>query len=64
MTEKKLIDDCFYIQEKKYGLWTQPTLKAMDWSHLSLKTNVSQRRDFILRDGRRVSLNPKLMKGK
>ena len=21
MTEKKLIDDCFYIQQKKYGLW-------------------------------------------
>jgi hypothetical protein len=21
MNEKKLIDDCFYIQQKKYGLW-------------------------------------------
>ncbi len=21
MTEKKLIDDCFYIEQKKYGLW-------------------------------------------
>ena len=21
MTEKKLIDDCFYIEEKRYGLW-------------------------------------------
>ena len=21
MTEKKLIDDCFYVQRKKYGLW-------------------------------------------
>lgn len=21
MSEKKLIDDCFYIQEKPYGLW-------------------------------------------
>jgi hypothetical protein len=21
MTEKKLIDDCFYVEEKKYGLW-------------------------------------------
>ena len=22
MTEKKLIDDCFYVEEKKYGLWS------------------------------------------
>ena len=21
MTEKKLIDDCFYIEQKRYGLW-------------------------------------------
>ena len=21
MSEKKLIDDCFYIQQKRYGLW-------------------------------------------
>jgi len=21
MSEKKLIDDCFYIEQKKYGLW-------------------------------------------
>jgi hypothetical protein len=21
MNEKKLIDDCFYVQQKKYGLW-------------------------------------------
>jgi hypothetical protein len=21
MTKKKLIDDCFYIEQKKYGLW-------------------------------------------
>jgi hypothetical protein len=21
MTEKKLIDDCFYVEQKKYGLW-------------------------------------------
>lgn len=21
MTEKKLIDDCFYIEQKSYGLW-------------------------------------------
>lgn len=21
MSEKKLIDDCFYVEQKKYGLW-------------------------------------------
>lgn len=21
MTEKKLIDECFYVEEKRYGLW-------------------------------------------
>ena len=26
MEEKKLIDDCFYIQEKKYGLWDSTDL--------------------------------------
>ena len=27
MEEKKLIDDCFYIQQKKYGLWYSTDLK-------------------------------------
>jgi len=26
--EKKLIDDCFYIQEKKYGLWDSTDLEG------------------------------------
>jgi hypothetical protein len=43
---------------------TQPILKEMDWSRLSLKSNVSQQPVFTLRDGRKVSLNPKkFMKG-
>ena len=21
MSEKKLIDDCFYVEQKRYGLW-------------------------------------------
>lgn len=43
---------------------TQPILKAKDWSHLSLKTNVYQQPVTFLKDGRKVSLNPKkLMKG-
>lgn len=25
--EKKLIDDCFYIQQKKYGLWYSTDLE-------------------------------------
>ena len=28
MKEKKLIDDCFYIQEKKYGLWDSTDLEG------------------------------------
>lgn len=27
MNEKKLIDDCFYIQQKKYGLWYSTDLE-------------------------------------
>ena len=26
MTEKKLIDECFYIEQKKYGLWDSTDL--------------------------------------
>ena len=32
------------------------------WSHLSLKSHVYQQPVFICKDGRKVSLNPKLMK--
>ena len=28
MTEKKLIDDCFYIEQKKYGLWGSTDLEG------------------------------------
>ena len=28
MNEKKLIDDCFYIQKKKYGLWDSTDLEG------------------------------------
>jgi hypothetical protein len=37
----------------------QQTKKGMDLSHLSLKSNVYQQPVFTLRDGRKVSLNPK-----
>ena len=26
--EKKLIDDCFYIEQKKYGLWDSTDLEG------------------------------------
>jgi hypothetical protein len=38
---------------------TQPILRDMDWSRLSLKSNVYQRPVTFLKDGRKVSLNPK-----
>jgi hypothetical protein len=28
MNEKKLIDDCFYIEQKKYGLWDSTDLEG------------------------------------
>ena len=28
MTEKKLIDDCFYVEQKKYGLWDSTDLEG------------------------------------
>jgi hypothetical protein len=28
MTEKKLIDDCFYVTQKKYGLWDSTDLEG------------------------------------
>ena len=28
MTEKKLIDDCFYVNQKKYGLWDSTDLEG------------------------------------
>lgn len=28
MNEKKLIDDCFYIQQKRYGLWDSTDLEG------------------------------------
>ena len=42
----------------------QPTLKKIDLSHLSPKSSVYQQQDFILKDGRKVSLNLKLMSQK
>ncbi len=41
---------------------TQLTKMEMDWSRLSLKSNVYQQPVTFLKDGRKVSLNPKLMK--
>ena len=41
---------------------TQPILMEKDWSHLSLKSSVYQQPVFTLKDGRKVGLNPKLMK--
>ena len=28
MSEKKLIDDCFYVEQKKYGLWDSTDLEG------------------------------------
>lgn len=42
----------------------QQTKKIVDWSHLSLKTSVSQRPVTILKGGKKVSLRPELMKVK
>ena len=28
MNEKKLIDDCFYVEQKKYGLWDSTDLEG------------------------------------
>jgi hypothetical protein len=28
MEEKKLIDDCFYVEQKKYGLWDSKDLEG------------------------------------
>ncbi len=41
-----------------------PTKMVKDWSHLLLKTNVYQRPVLFLKDGRKVSLRPELMKAK
>ena len=37
------------------------TKMVKDWSHLSLKSNVSQQPVSYLKDGRKVSLRPELM---
>ena len=52
----------FMFKKKNMDSGIQPTKKEMDWSHLSLKTNVYRLPVFILRDGRKVSLNLNLMK--
>ena len=28
MSEKKLIDDCFYVEQKKYGLWDSTDIEG------------------------------------
>jgi len=28
MTEKKLIDDCFYVEQKRYGLWDSTDIEG------------------------------------
>jgi hypothetical protein len=38
--------------------------KINPFSPLSLKTSASPQQGFILKDGRKVSLNPKLMRGR
>ncbi len=49
----------FTFNEKSMDSGTQPILKKMDWSRLSLKSNVYQRPVLCLSGGRKVSLNPK-----
>ena len=62
--EKKLIDDAFYVDEKKYGLWYSTDKDGNGLITLSLKSNVSRRPVTILKDGRKVSLRPELMRVK
>ena len=54
----------FMFKKKNMDSGILPTKKATDLSHLSLKSNVYQQPVFILKDGRKVSLNPNFMKGK
>jgi hypothetical protein len=52
------------FSKKNMDYGTQPMQKEMDLSRLSLKSNVYQQPVFILKDGKKVSLNPKLMRVK
>jgi hypothetical protein len=48
--------------KKVMGFGAQLTKKGIDLSRLSLKSNVYYPHVFILKDGRKVSLNPKVIR--
>ena len=52
----------FMFEKKSMDSGIQPIKKAKDLSRLSLKSSVYQQQDFTLKDGRKVSLNPDVMK--
>jgi hypothetical protein len=48
MTEKKLIDDCFYVEQKKYGLWDSTDLEGKGLvSSLTEEQCISATRFFL-----------------
>lgn len=62
MTEHNWIDETFYVEKKRWG-----TYQSYDKDGKGLVTSLSEEQcisatRFILKDGRKVSLNPKLMK--
>ena len=52
------------LNKKVMDSGIQLTKMVTDLSHLSLKSNVSRRPVTILKDGRKVSLHPELMRVK
>jgi hypothetical protein len=54
----------FMYSRRSMDFGTPQTRMGLDLSHLSLKSNVYQQPVFILKDGRKVSLNPNLMRVK
>jgi hypothetical protein len=52
----------FMLSKKSMDSGTLLTKKGGGWSRLSLKSNVFQQPVFILKDGRKVGLNPGFMR--
>jgi len=50
------------LMKKSMDSGTPGIKMEMDWSRLSLKTHVYQEPVFILKDGRKVGLRPKLIR--
>jgi hypothetical protein len=48
MTEKKLIDDCFYVEQKRYGLWDSTDIEGKGLvSSLTEEQCISATRFFL-----------------